>query len=389
MPHGANPKTAQSETSTSGSKPPAKQVSFCSLYRFASRKDAALLAVGVASVLISGCNQPLQLIVFGQILDSFNSDPDEVLERIQFLAGIYALLGLQQIVTNSLQTSCFAAVAARQARCFRERYFAVLLRRPCARLDLEDSGALAASVLEATAVIQAGLGDDLAKALQQALAFVIGLVVALIFAWELALVTTAAVPCIMAVVAVAQGAYSARSKAASANSAELSSNALEAFSNIRTVVAFGHEPALLVRFDELMRGIARCGVKLGKARAMLEGTIAPIIFVMFGLGLWYGSKLVSDDMDAHAECRYVSASGELQDPDPLRCATGGAIFTAFLSVLFGFLGLLQALPGLTSIAAARASASQVFTLLDEPRSPIDTHDATGEGPRARGQVELL
>ena len=145
-----------------------------------------------------------------------------------------------------------------------------LLECRCAKLDLEDSGALASSVLEATGVIQAGLGDDLARATQQALAFVIGLIVALVFAWKLALVTIAAVPCIMAVVAVAQGAYSARSKAASANSAELSSSALEAFSNIRTVAAFGHERALLVRFDELMRYVARSGIKLGKAHALLE-----------------------------------------------------------------------------------------------------------------------
>ena len=162
--------------------PPA--VRFTALYRYASRKDAALLAVGGACVLVSGCNQPLQLIIFGRILDSFNADPDEVRAKIHFLAMVYALLGLQQLATNSLQTSCFATVAARIARRTREQYYAALLHRCRARLDLEDAGAHAASVLEATSVLQAGLGDELVKVVQQGLAFVLGIAAALVFAWR-------------------------------------------------------------------------------------------------------------------------------------------------------------------------------------------------------------
>ena len=64
--------------------------------------------------------------------------------------------------------------------------------------------------------------------------------------------------------------------------------------------------------------------------------------------------------------------------------------TAFLSVLFGFMGLLQMLPGITALAAARTAAAKVYTTLDAPPSTIDALSTEGEAPAARaaGRIEL-
>lgn len=58
--------------------------------------------------------------------------------------------------------------------------------------------------------------------------------------------------------------------------------------------------------------------------------MAPIMFFMFGLGLWYGSKLVSDDMADNPACRFVTPTGELQDlvrggQLPARSIDGGPV----------------------------------------------------------------
>ena len=93
-----------------------KACTLLGLYRFADLKDAVQLSFGWVALIVSGTNQPLQLCVFGQLMDSFNlADKESVKARVHLFAGLYASLGLLKIVTSSVQTSCFAAVAARQA----------------------------------------------------------------------------------------------------------------------------------------------------------------------------------------------------------------------------------------------------------------------------------
>ena len=157
-------------------------VSVAGLFRYADGQDHILLAVAAVAVIISGANQPLQLIVFGNLLDSFNDQTAaSVKDNILRLAGMYALLGLQQMVTLSLQSACLAKVAARQVARVRELYFKALTRKPISFIDSQGGAALATSVIDSTAIMQAGMGDDLAKLGQQLLAFIAGLAVALIY----------------------------------------------------------------------------------------------------------------------------------------------------------------------------------------------------------------
>jgi len=118
--------------------------------------------------------------------------------------------------------------------------------------------------------------------------------------------------------------------------------------------------------------------------------MAPIMFLLFGFGLWYGSSLVAADMEANEKCRFADADGTAQAPDADECLTGGNVLTAFLSVLFGFMGLLQMLPGVTALAAARTAAAKVYSTLDAPASAIDALSAEGAAPAARaaGRIEL-
>ena len=88
--------------------PPSHAPRFPRADRYATTKDACTLSVGSLAVLVSGCNQPLQLVVFGRLMDSFNlTDRSAVRDQVYFFAGMYALLGLQQLVTVS-QDSCVA-----------------------------------------------------------------------------------------------------------------------------------------------------------------------------------------------------------------------------------------------------------------------------------------
>jgi len=199
----ADSSTGEAEPTKAKVKAP-EPVSLAALFRYADAKDAMLLAAGTIAIMISGANQPLQLVVFGRLLDSFNDlDIDEAVAKINFFAACYAVLGVQQMITQSVQSACLSAAAARQTRRIRGLYFSSLARQPMSYADTNDCGALASGVLEATTIMAAGMGDELAKVAQTLLQFAIGLTVALVLSWRLALVSATGIPVLGFIVAVA------------------------------------------------------------------------------------------------------------------------------------------------------------------------------------------
>ena len=76
-----------------------------------------MYAAAFVTVMVSGLNQPAQLIIFGNLLDSFNTaDTAEAVRLVHFFALMYAVVGIQQLITITLQTALATRVAAAQAR---------------------------------------------------------------------------------------------------------------------------------------------------------------------------------------------------------------------------------------------------------------------------------
>jgi len=82
-----------------------------------------------------------------------------------------------------------------------------------------------------------------------------------------------------------------------------------------------------------------------------------VMFSSYGLAFWYGATLIN--------------SGEI---------TAGGIVNVFFAVIMGAMGLGQAAPSFTALAAARGAAYEIFKTVD--RVPdIDTLSETGEKPQ--------
>ena len=336
------------------------------ILRYASCKDVAMYAAAFVTVMVSGLNQPAQLIIFGNLLDSFNTaDTAEAVKLVHFFALMYAVVGIQQLITITLQTALATRVAAAQARRCREKYFAAVLSRPISWFDQSDQGAVGASVLESTLAIQDGLGEKLTTALQGVFAFVFGLAVSLYYAWSLALVSVGALPIVVVLLGLASKVASrANAKAADA-SAAASAVANEALVNVRTVAAFGGERREMNRYAAACARAADATLGAAVSTGANAALVSCILYGTWALGLWYGSYLIRQDMKRHDYCNYRrDASGDLREPNN-KCISGGDVMTAFLCVLFGGLALLQALPGIAAYQLARSEATRVFRIIDE------------------------
>ena len=97
----AAPPTAAEATAAA---PSTNSVSLRALYRYATARDRALLACGGLALCVSSANLPIQLVVFGAMVDAFNGTPANVKNRVLYHAMWYGLLGLQQMITLAVQS---------------------------------------------------------------------------------------------------------------------------------------------------------------------------------------------------------------------------------------------------------------------------------------------
>ena len=70
------------------------QSSFSELLTYADSRDITMMVLGITAAILSGVNQPAQLIVFGSLLNSFNTGGDG-LDKVNFLAAMYLVLACQ------------------------------------------------------------------------------------------------------------------------------------------------------------------------------------------------------------------------------------------------------------------------------------------------------
>ena len=105
--------TATLKGTTPAPAPAPAPASFTELLAYADFRDKTAIFCGVFAAVLSGLNQPAQLIVFGSLLNSFNGGGNG-LDKINFLSLMYLILAIQMFICQFLQTSCMVYAASRQ-----------------------------------------------------------------------------------------------------------------------------------------------------------------------------------------------------------------------------------------------------------------------------------
>ena len=87
------------------------------------------------------------------------------------------------------------------------------------------------------------------------------------------------------------------SKDESENYAEAGAVAEEVLSSVRTVVAFGGQEKEVGKYAALLKSAQKNAFIRGGLTATTMGLFFGFIYGMYGLGLWYGVKLMLDDRE--------------------------------------------------------------------------------------------
>ncbi|KAJ5152017.1 leptomycin B resistance protein pmd1 [Penicillium capsulatum] len=322
-----------------------------------TRIDVVMLILGILCAIASGVPFPLIGIVFGQLLDDFNSvtcsDSTSPSEDSQYQGSINSkillivYLAIAQFVLIYGHLTFWSLNGARLAQRLRERYLKNLLRQEPSFFDNLPAGEVASRLSSDIHTIRSGTAEKVGICLASFSFFVTAYIVAFIKEYRLAAMLISLIPAFFLMSFVGSHYIEKYSGRMSDYAATASSIASEALSNIVVVQAFGANSRLENKFAGALKSTEQEGLKKSTAVGIQAGFLYFIAYAANGLAFWYGSRRIADSVS-------TDQAG----------ATVGATFTVIFILVEATLLLSQVAPFLHLFTAAVASFEKLRQDID-------------------------
>ncbi|XP_010765740.1 bile salt export pump-like [Notothenia coriiceps] len=405
----ANNTTSKADKDDGKEEQPAIRVGFFQLFRYASCNEVLMMVMGSVCAVLHGSAQPLMLLVFGLLTDTFieydielNELKDErkecVNNTIQWknhtgmnqsewaitdnkiipcgildieyemtnFALYYVGIGAAVFVLGYFQISLWVRSAARQIQLIRNLYFRQVMRMEIGWFDCTSVGELNTRMSDDINKINDAIADQVAIFLQRFTTFVCGFCVGFVKGWKLTLVIVAASP-LIGVGAGLMALFVAKLTGMELQAyAKAGAVADEVLTSIRTVAAFGGEAKEVQRYDRNLISAQRWGIRKGLIMGFFTGYMWLIIFLCYGLAFWYGSSLVLDTAEY----------------------TPGTLLQVFFGVLIAALNLGQASPCLEAFASGRGAATIIFETIEREPEIDCLSEAGYKLEKVKGDIEF-
>ncbi|KAJ5787744.1 hypothetical protein N7457_002734 [Penicillium paradoxum] len=303
-----------------------------------SRLELVTLFAGLASSIASGVPFPIIGIIFGQLIDDFNSvtceqtsnsSGDDSSEQSDINSKILLIvyLGIAQFVLIYIHLLCWTMTGARLAQRLREKYLQNLLRQEPSFFDNLPAGEVASRLNTDIQTIRSGTAEKVGICISSFSFFVTAYIVAFIKDSILAAMLLSLIPAYFIMSFVGSyyiEKYTGRMSDFAASAASIAS---EALNNIVVVHAFGANARLEEKFSKALKDSETEGLKKATATGIQAGVLYFVAYGANGLAFWQGSKQIADAV------RSNSAG-----------ATVGAVFTVIFVLVEATLLLSQVAP---------------------------------------------
>ncbi|GMF37208.1 unnamed protein product [Phytophthora fragariaefolia] len=145
------PTSSKDKVATDG-----QMVSMAELFSYADGIDKLLMLLGTVGGLTAGVGQPIQIVLFGDVLNTFNpADPGANIEHsIRHVALNFVYVGIAVFIAGSFQVACWTITASRQAKRIRSEYVSAIMTKEIGWFDVNEPMQLGSRVAEATVIIQ-------------------------------------------------------------------------------------------------------------------------------------------------------------------------------------------------------------------------------------------
>ncbi|XP_017163834.1 bile salt export pump isoform X2 [Poecilia reticulata] len=290
----------------------------------------------------------------------------DIEHEMTMFAFYYVGIGVSVFLLGYFQISLWVTAAARQIQLIRRMYFSKVMRMEIGWFDCTSVGELNTRMSDDINKINDAIADQVAIFVQRFTTFVCGFCIGFVKGWKLTLVIIAVSP-LIGVGAGLMALFVAKLTGMELQAyAKAGAVADEVLSSIRTVAAFGGEKKEVDRYDRNLVSAQRWGIRKGMIMGFFTGYMWLIIFLCYALAFWYGSTLVIDTEEY----------------------TPGTLLQVFFGVLVAAMNLGQASPCLESFAAGRGAATIIFETIEREPEIDCLSEAGYKLDRVKGDIEF-
>ncbi|CAK7325626.1 unnamed protein product [Dovyalis caffra] len=330
-------------------EPPPAAVPFSRLFACADRLDWGLMIVGSLAAAAHGTALVVYLHYFGKIISVLRIPPEEQFDRFTDLAMHIVYLAMGVFAAGWIEVSCWILTGERQTAVIRSKYVQVLLNQDMSFFDTYgNNGDIVSQVLSDVLLIQSALSEKVGNYIHNMATFFSGLVIGFVNCWQIALITLATGPFIVAAGGISNIFLHRLAESIQDAYAEAASIAEQAVSYIRTLYAFTNETLAKYSYATSLQATLRYGILISLVQGLGLGFTYGLAICSCALQLWVGRFLVTD-----------------------RKAHGGEIVTALFAVILSGLGLNQAATNFYSFDQGRIAAYRLFEMISRSSSTVN------------------
>ncbi|XP_009417767.2 ABC transporter B family member 21-like isoform X2 [Musa acuminata AAA Group] len=338
------------------------------LFSLADTADLALMVVGTIAAISDGVSLPLTTVLFGDMINTFGKtrDINYIVREVSKVALKFVYLGIANGIASFLQVACWTITGERQAAQIRNLYLKAILRQDIAFFDKEaNTGEVIAKISGDTFLIQDAMGEKAGKFIQLVSSFIGGFIVAFVQGWQLTLVMLSTIPPMVLAAAVMATVLTKMAARGQTAYSEAAATVEQTIGSIRTVVSFTGEEHAIKKYNKSLKSAYKASVLEGLSAGVGLGATFGIVFFGYGLGIWFGSKMILK-----------------------KNYTGGDVINVIFAVITGSMSLGQASPCTSAFAAGQVAAFKMFETINR-KPEIDAYDTTGTTlDDIRGDIEL-
>ncbi|ONI24182.1 hypothetical protein PRUPE_2G229100 [Prunus persica] len=347
-------------------EPPPAAVPFSRLFTCADRLDWVLMTVGSLAAAAHGTALVVYLHYFAKIIQILwmgknhpgDQPPPTDISEEQFQKFMDLALSIIYIATGVfaagwIEVSCWILTGERQTAVIRSNYVQVLLNQDMSFFDTYgNNGDIVSQVLSDVLLIQSALSEKVGNYIHNMATFFSGLIIGFINCWQIAAITLATGPFIVAAGGISNIFLHRLAENIQDAYAEAASIAEQAVSYIRTLYAFTNETLAKYSYATSLQATLRYGILISLVQGLGLGFTYGLAICSCALQLWVGRFLVSQGK-----------------------AHGGEIITALFAVILSGLGLNQAATNFYSFDQGRIAAFRLFEMISRSSSTVN-HEGT-------------
>ncbi|CAL9113549.1 unnamed protein product [Musa textilis] len=354
-------------------EPPPATVPFSRLFACADGVDWALMAVGAVAAAAHGMALVIYLHFFGRAINLLNSQSDDskmhdngdlLFRKFKDHALYIIYIAVGVFVAGWIEVSCWILTGERQTAVIRSKYVQVLLNQDMSFFDTYgNNGDIVSQVLSDVLLIQSALSEKVGNYIHNMATFFGGLIIGLINCWQIALLTLATGPFIVAAGGISNIFLHRLAENIQDAYAEAASIAEQAISYIRTLYAFTNETLAKYSYATSLQATLRYGILISLVQGLGLGFTYGLAICSCALQLWVGRFLISNGK-----------------------ANGGEIVTALFAVILSGLGLNQAATNFYSFEQGRIAAYRLYEMISRSNSTVNQDGNTLDS--VQGNIEF-